>query len=347
MAAAPHPYDASLLQYLHARDESALYRASLLGQQFVEAGLGPDDIVALHSEALAQAVQSLPARQAVSASVDALQFLLEVMIAFGVHHQRYLELRLAEQSQAMAVAAAQQQQCLLDAEQADQEKSAILAAIAHELRSPVTAARGLIDLATRALDREQPARALPPLSSARAALDRLVRLAADLVEASRGDAPRLTLAPHNLADTVQQAVTWARTAALEKGIVLTLVGDGALPPLLVSGDADALHTILMNLLTNAIRYTPAGGQVTVRTELRSEDAVVTVADTGIGMPPEVQARLFEKFYRADAARQQVAQGLGLGLFLVKQLVDQHQGQLHVTSTPGQGSAFTLTLPLAR
>src|SRR5687768_11359745 len=88
-------YGAVLSAYLQTRSETALYHASLLGQKLVESALGPDDIIALHAEALEQAITGLPYRQRAGASVDALQFLLDVMIAYGIHHQNYLELRLA------------------------------------------------------------------------------------------------------------------------------------------------------------------------------------------------------------------------------------------------------------
>lgn len=112
------------------------------------------------------------------------------------------------------------------------------------------------------------------------------------------------------------------------------------------GDVTALGTIITNLLSNAIRYTPTGGRITVQDRRDGDIATITVTDTGIGIPAEAQAHIFEKFYRASEARAVEAQGLGLGLFLTRQLARGHGGDVTVTSTVGAGSTFAVTLPLS-
>ena len=114
----------------------------------------------------------------------------------------------------------------------------------------------------------------------------------------------------------------------------------------MKGDADALLTVFGNLLANAIRYTPEGGQVTVRLGAGDASAWFEVADTGVGMTEDVKARVFDKFYRSPEARGIEAQGLGLGLTLVRQAVAAHHGSVSVESAPGAGSTFRVTLPLA-
>jgi two-component system phosphate regulon sensor histidine kinase PhoR len=125
-----------------------------------------------------------------------------------------------------------------------------------------------------------------------------------------------------------------------------LVRDDDLPSIIVEGDADALLSVLGNLLANAIRYTPAGGRITVGCGADQERAWATIADTGIGMAPEVRERIFEKFYRARDARDVEAQGLGLGLYLVQELVQAHGGSVEVESELGQGTTFRVVLPRA-
>jgi signal transduction histidine kinase len=184
----------------------------------------------------------------------------------------------------------------------------------------------------------------PLLTAAREAMERLSRLTGDLVEASRGGAPHLDRSPQDLVNLIAQACRWARAAAVAKGIAL----EWAREPLgvLVLGDADAILSVLGNLLSNAIRYTPSGGIVEVRHGVEQQLAWVEVKDTGVGMPEEVRTRIFEKFFRA-AESQRMGAGLGLGLTLVDQFVTALGGRVEVESSPGQGSAFRVFLPLAQ
>jgi len=265
------------------------------------------------------------------------------MIAYGVQYREYLELRLKESLRDAESQAERDRARVLDAERLDRERSELLAIIAHELRTPLTAALGSLDLANRSLERGRADRVSPLLGSAREALQRLSRLSADLVEVSRGTAPELRFAPLALGDVVVQACTWAEAAAAEKGV--TFVVEQPAASAAIHADCDALLSVLGNLLSNAVRYTSAGGQVTVRQGHEHDWAWVEVADTGIGMSDEVRPRIFEKFYRAPEARGVEVQGLGLGLALVRQLVDGHGGRVEVESALGQGSTFRVRLPL--
>lgn len=335
-------YRRVLLDYLGTHGEAALYQASLLSRQFVEQGIGPEEIVALHVEAFDLATERQPYRSRVQASADGLQFLLEVMIAYGVQHQAYTQLRLAElQRQADAAATLERERAAL-ADQAERDKAELLATIAHELGTPITAARGYVDYAER-LIRGGRLEAIPTaLGSAREAMERLSHLTADLVRAGHGDALTLELVPLDLTEVLARACAWAQAAADGKAIQVRLApGDR---PVRVAGNADALLTIFGNLLSNAIRYTPDGGTVDVRLAWSSAGVCVEVQDTGIGMAPEVQARIFEKFYRAGEARRMSAAGLGLGLALAWNLVAAHKGTITVESVPGVGSTFRVILP---
>jgi two-component system phosphate regulon sensor histidine kinase PhoR len=118
-------------------------------------------------------------------------------------------------------------------------------------------------------------------------------------------------------------------------------------PLLVRADEESLLQILGNLIDNAIKYTPAGGSITVRCREEAEHAVIEVADTGVGIEPEHHGRLFERFYRVDKARSRELGGTGLGLAIVKHLCQAMQGSVYVESTPGEGSTFGVRLPLAQ
>jgi signal transduction histidine kinase len=323
-------YGEVLVDYLQSPGEHALYEASLLSRDLVHQGVGPEEIIALHVEALEQAYADMTPREQARCVGHAHQFLLEVMISYGLTYREYLEMKVRERDSAAA--------------QAVQERTELLATVAHEMRTPLTAALGTIDLARRDLSQGRTDRVVPWLGTARDALHRLSRLTADIARASVGEPPVLARTPHDLCELVTEACAWAEAAAAEKGLVL--VRDDDLPSIIVEGDADALLSVLGNLLANAIRYTPAGGRITVGCGADQERAWATIADTGIGMAPEVRERIFEKFYRARDARDVEAQGLGLGLYLVQELVQAHGGSVEVESEPCQGTTFRVVLPRA-
>ncbi|HEV7663426.1 MAG TPA: ATP-binding protein [Chloroflexota bacterium] len=337
-------YADALADYCLTRSESALYRASLLSQTFVESGLGPEDIIALHCESLDAVMAGRSARDQVLASSDGHQFLLEVMIAYGVKYKEFLELRLSQSLREAQARSEREQERVQEAERIGREKDEILAVIAHELRTPIAAARGSVDLAVRSLTRGRMDRLEPLLGTTRQALDRLSRLTGDLVEASRGIAPGLDRSAEELGKVVEQAYAWALPAALAKGVQITL--KPAPTPITVLASEDALLSVFGNLLSNAVRYTNSGGRVVVSQGNEGELAWVRVADTGIGMPADVQPRIFDKFYRGQQARAVESQGLGLGLALVHHFVDAHNGRVEVESEEGVGSTFTVWLPCA-
>src|SRR4051794_31808946 len=269
-SATPDSYDRVLAEYLHSGSEESLYQASLLSQACIESGLGPEDIIALHFESLDKVLGSRSPLERARANSDAQQFLLEVMIAYGVKYREYLELRLQEGLRDAEKRADLERERALDAERLEQERADILATIAHELRTPLTAAMGQIDLAARSLNSGQIERLPPILGSAREALQRLSRLSADLVEVSRGQAVSLQFTTQRLDELIGQACTWAAAAAASNEV--RLEWDRTPSRIQVSGDSDALLSVLGNLLSNAIRYTPSGGHVAVRYGVDGNDA---------------------------------------------------------------------------
>jgi signal transduction histidine kinase len=244
-------YRASLADYLSTRGEAALYHASLLGSRFVDSGLGPEEIIAVHAEALEHAVEGLTPRQVAGAGVDGLQFLLEVMIAYGVQYQQLLEIRAAEQ----AKQAEEVRRRLEALERSSHVQADVLATVSHELRTPVTVVQGSLEMVSRHLARQQVERVPSFIDAARQALSRLSRLTVDLYQASRGVAPELTHTPQDLVLIATQAQAWAEGPAVEKG--LSIVAELSSRPLMIMGDGDALLSVLANLVSNAIRYTPS------------------------------------------------------------------------------------------
>lgn len=340
----PTDYGRVLSEYLHNHSEQALYEASLLSQSCIVAGLGPEDIIALHFDAVDLAVSQYAYRDRLQAASDSQQFLLEVMIAYGVRFKEYLELKLEESQRDAEARTTREHERVMELERLEREKNEILAVIAHELRTPLTVVKGTLDLVARSLSS---GRAIPDqamIESARQALERLSRLTADLVEASRDEFPPMEMTPLDLRGIVEQACKWAQSAAAAKGVHLSL--DSGVDQINVCGNADGLLSLCGNLLSNAVRYTPAGGQVTVSLGADVDEVIVEVADTGIGISPEAQARIFERFYRSPEARLLEIRGLGLGLALVQQLAAAHGGRIEVQSTLDQGSTFRIRLPRA-
>ncbi len=331
-------YALALAEYLRTRGEAALYSASRVSQQFIEIGIGPEDIVALHSEAFLTIVAQLNFKDQARATVDGMQFLLEAMIAFGVQYQQAMESRLREHVT----------RACIDRERADaaekivEEKGNLLDIVAHELRTPLTGVKGNLDLATRMVSQSR-LESLPlVLSRAHSAVDHLGRVMYDLLEAGKDVKPISDRTVVDFLDVTAQACDWCAMGAADKNIVLERIDSEQ--PVTVLGDPGALLRVVINLLTNAIRYTPVRGSVSIRTYSTSVESVVEVRDTGIGIAVEEQHRIFDKFYRSPDAERVNTHGLGLGLAIVHRIALAHDGHVVVESVPGQGSTFRLILP---
>jgi signal transduction histidine kinase len=174
---------------------------------------------------------------------------------------------------------------------------------------------------------------------------RLQRLVGDLLFVAQFEAGKLSLdtAPTSLDEVAAESVESARPKADELGIELRLNAEPA-PP--VQGDPGRLGQTLDNLISNALKFTPAGGRVDVRVLDRRDRVVIEVADTGLGISEADQRRLFERFYRTEAAQEAAIPGVGLGLSISRAIVEGHGGTIHVASEEGRGTTFTIDLPLA-
>ena len=175
---------------------------------------------------------------------------------------------------------------------------------------------------------------------------RLTLLIDDLLHLSRLEDRRTVLRRErvDMAVIVGRVVDIFQTGAREKGLELRVQVETHLPP--VSGDPDMLARVLVNLVDNAVKYTPEGGRITIRAEVVGGHLRVSVADTGAGIPEESLSRVFERFYRVDKARARDQGGTGLGLAIVKHIIEVHGGRVWAESEVGRGSTFTLELPVA-
>lgn len=212
-----------------------------------------------------------------------------------------------------------------------------VADVSHEMRTPLTSIQGNLDLMRRIGYDEEAMEAIESESR------RMTRLVDDLLLLAKADAGRLPL-DHGLVelDTLVLEV-YNQALVLAHGVTVHL---GDIDQAQVMGDADRLKQLLLNLVSNGLKYTPEGGSVTLSLAREGDWTRVTVRDTGIGIPEADLPHIFDRFYRVDKARSRAQGGTGLGLSIAKWIADAHGGELSVISHVGSGTTFTLRLPLA-
>ncbi len=227
--------------------------------------------------------------------------------------------------------------------ESDRRKDEFLAMLSHELRNPLAAIQNAVQLLRFERDRT----ALQ--TEAHALINRqvahLARLVDDLLEVSRITTGRIHLqtAAVDLREVVKRAVETAQPQALrkEQSVEQALADE----PVLVRGDSTRLEQVVMNLLTNATKYTPHKGHIWVSLQVEEAEAVLRVRDNGVGIVPELRPRIFDLFTQADTSLERSEGGLGIGLALVRSLVTMHSGNVDARSVPGQGREFVVRLPL--
>jgi len=226
---------------------------------------------------------------------------------------------------------------------AEKEQSQFIADVSHELRTPLTVLRGSLEVA---LEEDRPPEEYRDvIGGALLEVRHLGRLSQNLLFLARGQSGRVTLSFANV-DLVKLLGEIGRTmgpAASDRGLELSL--DLPSEPVRAFVDSDRLLQVLHNLLENSMRYTEPGGSVRVALTSVPTEARVDVSDTGIGIPEADQPYVFERFFRSDRARRAYSGGSGLGLSIVRWIVEAHKGTVEVRSQVGKGTTFTVKLPL--
>jgi signal transduction histidine kinase len=219
-----------------------------------------------------------------------------------------------------------------------------LADVIHELRTPMTSIVGYskILLMTEGLESSAQKTYLATINREAMRLGRMVNEFLDLARLESGRT-RLKQEPVNMEQVARESVMLLLPEANDRDISLNLHADDHFPP--VTGDQERLKQVLVNLISNAIKYNREAGRVDVGLSLFNDSLRVSVADTGQGIPAEALPHVFDKFYRVERD-ENMAKGTGLGLAIVKQIVEAHGGDIRVESEPGVGSTFTFTLPVA-
>ncbi|WP_432823698.1 ATP-binding protein [Trichloromonas sp.] len=226
----------------------------------------------------------------------------------------------------------------------DRMKSEFVSLVSHELRTPLTSISGYVEMLLDGDAGELQDEQADFLGIVQRNTDRLTALINDLLDVSRIEAGRIEMKPTplDLAQIIRNAAESLRPAIEAKGQSLSLDLPANLP--VVEGDPNRVVQVMVNLLSNACKYTPAGGRIGVSALREPGKLSIEVSDTGIGLSRKEQARLFTKFYRADNATTREVGGTGLGLWITRSLVELHGGTISVRSAPGAGSTFSVRLP---
>ena len=230
-----------------------------------------------------------------------------------------------------------------EAEAANRAKDAFLATVSHELRRPLTAVLGWARM-LRERDTVDTARGLEVIERNATIQLRLIEELMDLSRAATGQLG-VTFALVNLNAILRNVADAAKPVASDRNVeIITMLAGDDIP---FRGDGMRVHQIFGNLVGNAIKFTPAGGRVTITSERSGEDAQIVVADTGVGIEPELLPRIFERFWQAQPSTSPSREGLGLGLSIVRRLVELHGGTIEAHSAgTGAGTRITVRLPLA-
>ncbi len=225
-----------------------------------------------------------------------------------------------------------------------QEQKRFIADASHELRTPLAILRGETEVALQ--QERDTTEYKESLALIKDEAERLSRIVENLFLLARQpvDAPSLIKEPVRLDRLIADCVRAAQVLATLKGLRLTI--DGELRAISVNGDDEMLKRMLLNLLDNAVKYTPTGGDISVGLRSQNGDVRIVVTDTGIGISAADHVRIFDRFYRVDKARSRGLGGAGLGLSIAHWIVEGHDGSLSVESALGRGSVFTVELPVS-
>jgi signal transduction histidine kinase len=238
----------------------------------------------------------------------------------------------------------------LDAERrkVEQMKNEFISAVSHELRTPVTSIRASLSMLASGMADDLPDDTRQLIDIAHASCERLVRLINDVLDIETMESGKMEFdfQPHALLPLVRAAMDGVQGSAARAGVVLVLEEGGGAASAWAQADHDRMIQVVVHLLSNAVKFSPPGGRVTVTVEQDNGQSVIRVADQGPGIPDAFRGRIFQKFAQADASDTRLKGGTGLGLSICKSIVECHGGDIGFSSEAGRGTEFTVRLKAA-
>jgi PAS domain S-box-containing protein len=260
----------------------------------------------------------------------------------GTHVEVSLSISPIKDSSGKIIGASKIARDITEQKELERRKDEFISMASHELKTPVTSIKGFTQLLLRRFQQRDDKEALHFLSRMDAQLNKLVKLINDLLDISRMQTGQLEyrLAPFELDVLAQDVIENMRGMTQTHSLILENSEQ-----VCVFGDRDRIGQVLINLLTNAIKYSPHADKVLVQVGANGKNAVVRVQDFGIGIAPAYQKKIFERFYQVSEPEVKTYPGLGIGLYISKQIVERHNGRIEVQSRKGEGTTFSVILPL--
>jgi signal transduction histidine kinase len=211
------------------------------------------------------------------------------------------------------------------------------------LKTPITTVKLYLQVLEKMAKQNKDRETAGHLSKLEIQIDKLTRLVSDLLDLSKIQAGKLELSmkSFDLDDMVGETAEMLQRTVESHLFVLRLGSKRR-----IRGDRDRLSQVLINFLTNAVKYSPNGDTVIIKTGVKGGKAIVSVTDQGIGIPEEYRAKIFDRFFRIEGDRERTYSGFGIGLYISAEIVNRHGGEICVESMPGKGSTFSFSLPLA-
>ena len=314
--------------YVAKLDEALLLSAGDLGRELVLSDVPPEEVAEIHEEALRRLAREFPKMLLGEAAVSVSAPLMEMLMAYGLAFREQLEERKRAEK----------------ARELDRMKSDFLSNTSHELRTPLHSIRGFtrLMLSEKVTEPEAQKEFLHIIDEQS---QRLGGLIDDLLDISRIESGRFSIQKQRLSvkEVIDSAVQELHGLTHESDVAIVKEIPESLPD--VEADGQRLKQVIVNLLGNASKFSPDGGEIILRTEVKDRELLVQVTDHGIGIPEEAIRQLFDRFYQVDSSATRNTGGSGLGLYISKQIIEAHQGRIWAESVVGEGSTFSFTLPL--
>jgi signal transduction histidine kinase len=341
-----------LKSYLKNPQEVDLLHAYELGKQFQNQHISPDEIIGMHLEAIEQVSEDLSQEERMQEVKRSFNVLLEMMIAYGIAYADAY--RLLEQAAREAEEAKfELEQTIVELDLANQQlqdldrvKTRFFSNMSHELRTPLNAIIGFAEDAVDGLAGELTPRQSRYVTNILNAGRHLLSVINDILDLAKLQSGKITLEviPMSLQDVFAEIAETLQPLVARKHQTLEVHDASGLPR--VMADHAKLYQILLNLTSNAHKFTPDGGTIRLAAGVDGDVMRVAVVDNGIGIPPEALTHLFEEFRQVEQYRKPQTPGTGLGLSITRRMVEMHGGTITVESRVDAGSTFTFTLPLA-